>query len=393
MKRYDYLIIGGGMAAAAAVKGIRELDGGGSIGIVGSEPDPPYARPPLSKGLWRDKPLDSIWMEVGGAELLLDREVRELQASSQSLLCADGTRLGYGRLLVATGSRPRRLGVADEAIVYLRGLRDYKRLRSLCAPGRRALVLGGGFIGSEISAALAMNCLKVTMLFRGSGLGSAIFPAELSLYLDDYYRGRGVELLPGDSLDSIEAGGGGGEPEWVARSSGGREIAADLVVAGLGSLPNTELASSAGIHVEGGIAVGADLRSSEPLIYSAGDAASFHCRALGGRIRVEHEDNALFMGLAAGRNMAGAGETYDRIPSFYSDLFELGYEAAGELDSSLETCVEWKKPFEKGLVYYLKAGRVRGVLLWNVWRKVEAARALIEEEGPFSASDLAGRIS
>jgi 3-phenylpropionate/trans-cinnamate dioxygenase ferredoxin reductase component len=392
MKKYDYLIAGAGMAAAAAVMGIRQMDRDGSIGIIGGEGDPPYARPPLSKALWKGKTLESIWMDSADAELHLGMKVQDLQASRHSVRCSDGRELEYGQLLLATGSRPRILGFPEDPVIYLHDLKDYRALRGACVEGSRFLVLGGGFVGSEIAAALRINGALVSLLFPGAGLCSSIFPPGLSSYLDDYYRGKGVELFPGESLVAIERGEDRAGRRWVARCSGGREFPVDAIVAGLGTLPNSALAEAAGLAVGDGIEVGPSLRTSESDILAAGDVASFRCEALGGRIRVEHEDNALMMGLGAGRIMAGADETYDRIPSFYSDLFELGYEAAGQLDSAFETVIDWKKPFEQGLIYYLKGGRVRGVLLWNTWRRVEAARALIAEGRSYSPRELLGWI-
>jgi NADPH-dependent 2,4-dienoyl-CoA reductase/sulfur reductase-like enzyme len=163
-------------------------------------------------------------------------------------------------------------------------------------------------------------------------------------------------------------------------------------VAGIGLELNVELAQGAGLDTENGIVVDAHLRTSHPDIYSAGDVASFYNPVLEKRLRVEHEDNANSMGRVAGRNMAGKSESYDHLPFFYSDMFHLGYEAVGEVDSRLETFADWKKPNEEGVVYYLKDGRVRGVLLWNVWEQVEAARKLIAESGPFTAKNLKGRL-
>src|SRR5207253_3581200 len=156
--------------------------------------------------------------------------------------------------------------------------------------------------------------------------------------------------------------------------------------------PNAELAESLGLDLENGIKVDEFLRTSHPGIHAAGDVAAFYNPALGKRIRVEHEDNANSMGRLAGRNMAGMSEPYHHLPFFYSDMFELGYEAVGEVDSHLETFADWKRPNEEGVVYYLKDGRVRGVLLWNVWEQVEAARKLIAAPGPFNPENLKGRL-
>jgi 3-phenylpropionate/trans-cinnamate dioxygenase ferredoxin reductase component len=164
------------------------------------------------------------------------------------------------------------------------------------------------------------------------------------------------------------------------------------VVVGIGIEPNAELAKTAGLEVDNGIVVNEFLQTSAAGIYAAGDVAAFQNPALGKRIRVEHEDNANSMGRLVGRNMAGANEPYNHLPFFYSDLFDLGYEAVGELDSRLETFADWKQPNKEGVIYYLKDGRVRGVLLWNVWEQVDAARQLIASPGPFTPENLKGRL-
>jgi len=163
----------------------------------------------------------------------------------------------------------------------------------------------------------------------------------------------------------------------MVRTTHGKEIPADVIVAGLGIQPNVELAEQAGLRVENGIVVDELLMTSAPDVFAAGDVANFFNPALGTRIRVEHEDNANTMGAAAGRSMAGKGSPYTHLPFFYSDLFALGYEAVGELDPRLETESHWKEPFREGVVYYLKDGKVRGVLLWNTWGQVDNARAII----------------
>ena len=166
----------------------------------------------------------------------------------------------------------------------------------------------------------------------------------------------------------------------------------DGVVAGIGIEPDVRLAEGAGLEVGDGIVVDEFLRTSSPDVYAAGDVANFYNPDLDERLRVEHEDNANTMGLLAGRNMAGAAEPYHHLPFFYSDLFELGYEAVGEVDARLETVADWKDLGREGVVYYLREGQVRGVLLWNVWEQVDAARRLIAEPGPFEADDLKGRL-
>jgi 3-phenylpropionate/trans-cinnamate dioxygenase ferredoxin reductase component len=395
MPNYTYLIVGGGMTAAAAVQGIREVDPSGSIGLISAEGHPPYDRPPLSKGLWKGKPLESIWRhtESQGVTLHLGRAVRHLDPQNKRVTDDQGTASGYGKLLLATGGTPRHLPFGGEQIIYFRTVDDYERLRALTRAGQHFAVIGGGFIGSEVAAALAMNGKRVVMAFPEAGVGSRMFPPDLATFLNDFYRQKGVEVLPGQRVDGLETRGGRAVLKVRnQQGQGEREVVADGVVAGIGIQPNVELAQAAGLEVDNGIRVDASLRTSRPDIYAAGDVANFYNPALDKWLRVEHEDNANTMGRLAGQAMAGRAVTYDHLPFFYSDLFEFGYEAVGEVDSRLETMADWKQPYREGVVYYLRDGRLRGVLLWNVWEQVDAARKLIAEPGPFRADSLKGRL-
>ena len=390
MKSYQYLVIGGGMTAAAAVDGIREFDPKGTIGIISVEQDPPYDRPPLSKGLWKDKPLNTIWrkMEHPAVTTHLGRKVREILPQRRCVVDDRGDFFGYKKLLLATGGKPRRLPFGGDEIIYYRTLADYRRLRALAEKGRKFAVIGGGFIGAEIAASLASNGKEVVMIFPGNGIGRRIFPEALSEFVSGYYERKGVKLLRNEKVVGLESRG----TQRVLKTASNREIAVDGVVAGIGIEPDLELAQAIGLEVEDGIVVDEFLRTSQSDIYAAGDVASFYNATLGKRLRVEHEDNVNAMGRAAGRNMAGEPGEYTHLQFFYSDMFELGYEAVGELDSRLETVADWKRPNEEGVVYYLKNDRVRGVLLWNVWEQVEPARQLIAEAGPFTAGNLNGRL-
>jgi NADPH-dependent 2,4-dienoyl-CoA reductase/sulfur reductase-like enzyme len=383
------------MTADAAAHGIREVDSSGPVGLLSAEGHPPYDRPPLSKKLWKGKPLESIWRqtESQGVTLHLGRTARHLDPQKKSVTDDQGTVYTYGKLLLATGGTPRRLPFGGEQIIYFRTLDDYERLRALTRAGQHFAVIGGGFIGSEVAAALAMNGKKVAMAFPEAGIGSRMFPSDLAKFLNEFYQQKGVEVLAGQLVHGLETRGG--RPVLQTRNAQGqgeREVVADGVVAGLGIQPNVELAQTAGLEVDNGIRVDVSLRTSQPDIYAAGDVANFYNPALDRRLRVEHEDNANTMGRLAGQAMAGRTVTYDHLPSFYSDLFELGYEAVGEVDSRLETVADWKEPYREGVVYYLSDGRVRGVLLWNVWEQVDPARKLIAEPGPFRPERLKGRL-
>ncbi|MBN1362991.1 MAG: FAD-dependent oxidoreductase [Sedimentisphaerales bacterium] len=390
MAHYNYLIIGGGMTADAAVQGIRQVDSTGTIGIISADRDAPYDRPPLSKGLWKGKPLDGIWRKTKdhNVKLHLGCRAGKFDAKGKQVTDEKGNTYTFDKLLLATGGTPRRLPFGEGHIIYYRTAEDYRHLRALAQKGKRFAVIGGGFIGSEIAAALAMNDVQVVMIFPESGIGALPYPRELSDFLTGYYRDQGVEVLPGESVEGLERQG----DQSVLTTSNQRRIVVDGVVAGIGIEPNMELARQAGLKVDNGIVVDEFLRGSTADVYAAGDVANFHNPALDRRLRVEHEDNANTMGKQAGRNMAGKDEPYHHLPYFYSDLFDLGYEAVGLLDSRLETFSDWNKPFRKGAVYYLRDGRVRGVLLWNVWDQVPAARELIAERGPFSRDDLKGRL-
>jgi len=390
MPDYTYLIVGGGMTADAAAKAIRAADPKGSIGLVSADPHPPYDRPPLSKALWKGEPEEKIWRKTDetGTVLHLGRRVTGIDPRGKRATDESGETYGYGKLLLATGGTPRRLKLDTEQIIYFRTYDDYRRLHGLAQEQLRFAVLGGGFIGSEIAAALRMAGRDVVMLVPEDSIGARVYPADLSHSLNDYYREKGVDLRTGEGLADLSPRGG----KVVLRTTGGKELPVDVVVAGLGIVPNVDVAEQAGVHVENGIVVDELLRTDVPDIYAAGDVANFFSPALGTRVRVEHEDNANTMGGAAGKSMAGQGEPYHHLPFFYSDLFERGYEAVGELDARLESFSDWKDPFKEGVIYYLKGGRVRGVLLWNVWGKVDEARALIAAPGPLTSENLRGRL-
>jgi 3-phenylpropionate/trans-cinnamate dioxygenase ferredoxin reductase subunit len=357
MSHYTYLIVGGGMTGAAAVNGIREVDVDGSIGLFSIEPDPPYDRPPLSKGLWKGTALESIWrrLENQGVELRLGCGVRRVDSHLKQVIDDRGKFHTFDKLLLATGGTPRQLSFRSDQIIYFRTVEDYRRLRAVAKRRQRFCVIGGGFIGSEVAAALAMNQKQVVMIIPEQTIGSRVFPHDLGLYLNGYYRQNGVQLLTEAVVVDVETRGDCLAVKARSLKTGqDREVIVDGVVAGIGIEPNVELAQAAGLKVDNGIVVDELLRTSHPNIYAAGDVAAFYNRSLDKRIRVEHEDNANTMGRLAGRSMAGDPEPYNHLPSFYSDLFELGYEAVGELDTRREIVTDWKKQNHEGVIYYLQ---------------------------------------
>src|SRR5947208_230696 len=380
MHTTKYLIIGAGMTGDMAAKGIREHDSDGSITMVGADPHPPYKRPLLTKGLWKGSPEEKLWREPAeGVELITGHRVVSLDLAAHTATDDAGEDYQWEKLLLATGAKPREIPGA-EGVIWYRTLDDYHRLRDIAPEGSHVVVIGGGFIGSEIAAGLTGNGVRVTMLFPEPGIGYRLFPLGLSQFVAEYYREKGVDVR----TEEMVASASGNRVE----TKSGQTLEADAVVAGLGVIPDTELAESAGLEVEDGIVVDEYGRvPGHDDVFAAGDVARFPVRALGTALRIEHEDHANSHGKAVGANMAGADAPYDYLPFFYSDLFDLGYEAVGLVDSRLEVVEDWQEPNRKGVVTYMEDGKPRGVLLWNVWDKIDAARDLIRAgEGAFAVS-------
>ncbi|MFX1529333.1 MAG: NAD(P)/FAD-dependent oxidoreductase [Promethearchaeota archaeon] len=396
MKVYDYkyLIIGGGMSADAAAHSIREADPKGTIGLISKEDNPPYARPPLSKSIWRGEENiedTDLGTEEVTLKMHLGRMAEKIDRSNKKVIDNHGDTYKYEKLLIATGGTPKKLpNINESGIIYYRTLEDYKKLKELVDNNRTFGIFGGGFIGSEIAAAIKIYKPEadVTMIFPENGICGLIFPKTLSNYLNEYYREKGIKVLEGEMVTNVNQDG----KSYLVETKGGKNLKFDCIIAGLGINPNIDLAKAADLNVENGIMVNNFLQTNDENIYAAGDVAYYFNPALNEYIRVEHEDNALMMGEIAGKNITGEELSFDHLSLFYSDLFDLGYEAVGILNSKLEMVEDFNETLEEGIVYYLKEGRVKGVLLWNVWEKVDEARNLIAEPGPFSPEELKGRI-
>jgi 3-phenylpropionate/trans-cinnamate dioxygenase ferredoxin reductase component len=393
MAKSKYLIIGGGVAADAAVRGIRELDDAGSILVVSDEHVPPYDRPPLSKALWKGAALDTIWRRTDSAdaELRLGTRIVALDPKGKTATDASGAVFGYEQLLLATGGTPRRLRNACASTIYFRKLIDFKSAWEAAQHGSEFAVIGGGFIGSEIAAALAMNGRKVSQIFPGACIGDRLYPRPLANFLNLYFRKHGVDVRFNERVERIER-----QADKLVvrtdRTNSNCNNTVETVIAGVGIKPNVALAKAAGLEVRNGIVVDEMLRTSDPDIFAAGDVANFPCAALGRRLRFDHEDNARSMGRTAGHNMTGEREPYRHVPSFYSYLFDLGYEAVGEIDSRMDIVEDWEQKFLKGTLYYLRDGLVRGVLLWNSWGLLDNARSLIAMRRQQRPAELIGRL-
>lgn len=399
MQKYDYVIVGAGRAGASAVKGVRKEDQEGSILLVGKEEQVPYNRPPLSKELLlSDKTVEEIKIEdegyylEQGVELELGTEITEVNPDKNLVTDDQGKSYKYGKLLLATGGSPRTLdipgGQLDE-VNYYRYLDSYQSLSEQLSEASRAIVIGGGFIGSEIAAGLSLNDIKVSVIFPEDFLLERVLPKELAAIVQRDYEDRGVNVVKGDKPTRIRKGSDGLE----VKTEGGRLLQGDLLIVGIGISPEVELAKTAGLDVYDGVEVDATLQTSDPDIYAAGDNAYFPFSALGESTRVEHWDNAKSQGVVAGGNMAGASKVYDYVPYFFSDLFDFGFEAVGDVSAELDNLIDWKKKGKKGVGYYLSEdGKVRGVLLLGVWGAKGDARDLIKSEESFTREELVGTI-
>ncbi|MDX6480463.1 MAG: 3-phenylpropionate/trans-cinnamate dioxygenase ferredoxin reductase component [Gaiellaceae bacterium] len=378
MQTTKYLIVGAGMTGDMAAKGIREHDADGRVVIVGAESNPVYKRPLLTKGLWSGAPEEKLWKQpADNVDFVTGRRIVSVDLDGHRATDDAGEEYGWEKLLLATGASPRQIPGAD-GVIWFRTLDDYRAVREKATEGAHVVVIGGGFIGSEIAAALVGAGVKVTMVFPEPGIGFRLFPIGLAEFLVDFYREKGIEVLSGETVSAASG--------TSVTLGDGRVLEADCVVAGLGVIPETGLAEAAGLEVEDGIVVDEYGRASgREDVFAAGDVARFPVAALGTMMRVEHEDHANTHGKTVGANMAGAARRYDHLPLFYSDLFDLGYEAVGQVDSRLEAVEEWQEPFRKGVVTYVEDGKPRGVLLWNVWDRVDDARGLIRSgEGTFA---------
>ncbi len=395
-ERYDYVIIGGGMVGDAAAKAIQQTDADGSILIIGADPEPPVTRPAMSKKLWTDPDFgfNQVWLNTtskSGAELATADPATAIDCERHTVRTASGRNVSYGKLLVATGGEPHHLDLPDDdRVVYFRTVSDYRRLRELAGNDRHLLVVGGGFIGTELACALIQNDTRVTLAYPDELVNASLFPRELAQELTRAFADRGVNLSPKTRIRSGSIEGG----QLAIRDDEDATFMVDGVVVGLGISPSTELAEAAGLNVDDGVVVDSTLMTSDPDVFAAGDVANYPDQLLGRR-RVEHVDNANEMGARVGANMAGEPQPYTHTPYFYSVLFGTRYEAVGTLDSSLDMVQDWTQDRRRGVVYYLNdAGVVTGVLLWNVSDQTDAARQVIADSqaGALSQDQLSGRI-
>ncbi|MGZ4494436.1 MAG: NAD(P)/FAD-dependent oxidoreductase [Nocardioides sp.] len=378
-----FVIVGGGLAAAHAVTTLREEGFDGDIVLYGDEHHVPYERPPLSKGfLTGADELDSVfvhprpWYDEQRVDLRLGTAVTAIDTAARTVTAGDGG-TGYDRLLVATGAAPRPLAMADESgapVAYLRTIEDSRRLKDAFGPGRRIAIVGAGWIGLETAAAARAAGADVTVVEAADLPLLRVLGPEVARVFADLHREHGVDLRTGVRLEGVSGDAGSA----VLRLADG-SVDADLVVVGVGAAPRTALAEAAGLAVDDGILVDEHLAASAPDVFAAGDVARAQHPVLGRRLRVEHWDNAIEQGKAVGRAMMGQDVSYDRMPYFFSDQYDLGLEYVGDVgpDGYDEVVLRGDVEGRVFTALWLAGDRVLAGMHVNDWDAADTLRALV----------------
>jgi 3-phenylpropionate/trans-cinnamate dioxygenase ferredoxin reductase subunit len=386
-KATPYLIVGASLAGAKAAEALRAAGFDGPVALIGAENELPYERPPLSKGYLQGKAERDVvyvhprdWYQQADIELRLGATVTAVDRAAHEVVLADGSRTSYGKLLLTTGSSPRRLQVpgADlDGVLYLRSIGDSDRIKAVLGSAASIAVIGAGWIGLEVAAAAREAGVAVTVLEAAELPLLRVLGPEVASVFAALHRDHGVDLRCGVQVAEIT--GADGHVAGV-RLGDGTVVTADAVVVGIGIAPNTELAAAAGLEIDNGIRVDAQLRSSDPDIYAAGDVASAFHPAIGKHIRVEHWANALNQPQAAAKSMAGQQVSYDRVPYFFSDQYDLGMEYSGYVEPGgyREVVFRGDVPGREFIAFWLgDDGRVLAGMNVNVWDVTDAIQALV----------------
>jgi 3-phenylpropionate/trans-cinnamate dioxygenase ferredoxin reductase component len=395
--KLSFVIVGGGMAGAIATQTLREEGFDGKITLLGQEPNAPYERPPLSKDYLQGKAdRDTIfvhpapWYAEHAVELSLDSAVTSLDPASRTVTVANGDQLRYDRLLLATGSKPRRLDVpgADlDGVYYLRNVEDSERIKIEFARAKRVVIIGAGWIGLETAAAARAAGLDVTLLVSGDLPLQHVLGPEAAPIFDELHRSHGVDLRY--RTTALELTGRHGEVTGVMLSDG-TEIDAEMIIAGIGAVPRTELATAAGLKIDNGIVVDEHLRTSDPDIFAAGDIAHAYNPRLGRHIRVEHWAHARRQGAVAAKAMLDEDAVDVRPSYFFTDQYDLSMEYTGDIGPAGHDRVIFRQYADPGqrIVFWLYEQRLQAGMNINIWDVADDIERLIQSARPINADDL-----
>jgi 3-phenylpropionate/trans-cinnamate dioxygenase ferredoxin reductase subunit len=388
-----HVIVGGGLAGAKAAQALREEGFEGSIVLVSAEPELPYERPPLSKDYLRgESPREKArvhpeaFYEENSIDLRLATTAEGIDTEANEVLLSTGERLGYERLLLATGAEPRRLSVPGaelDGIHYLRDLADADRIARHLREGERIVVIGAGWIGSEVAASARQKGLEVTIVEQDQVPLERVVGREVGEVYAGVHRDQGVELLTGVALEAIE---GSGHVERV-RLADGRTVDTDFVVAGIGVIPRTALAEGAGLAVDNGVLTDQRLETSAPGVFAAGDVANAIHPFYDHRLRVEHWANALNQPGVAAKAMLGKPASYERLPYFFSDQYDVGMEYSGYTRSQ-EVVFRGNPADREFVAFWLEDGRVAAGMNVNVWDVSDAIQTIIRSRRPVDVAQL-----
>jgi 3-phenylpropionate/trans-cinnamate dioxygenase ferredoxin reductase component len=384
------VVVGGGAGSAAAVAGLRTDGFGGDITLISAEDSVPYERPPLSKdylmGRSGSVPVkDPAWYEQQSVELLLDRRATRLDLAGRTVTLSDGSVIGYDQLLLATGVRPRVLpGIDGDGVCYLRTVRDAAELRDRIGAAGHVAVLGGGFIGCEVASAAIQLGKRATILEALPTLLHRALGPDLGEVVAALHREAGVDVRTGQLVTGLTPRPGGG----VRITTGDGPVDADVLVVGVGTVPNQELAEQAGLPVEGGILVDEHFATAVPGVWAIGDVATQHLPGYGRRVRVEHHDTALRHGRAVARNMLGQREPFRDVHWFWSDQFEHTIQSAGLAEVTGPLIIRGSLEQRSFSAFSLDGDRLRGVISLNRPRDVLDVRRLIARDHHATADQL-----
>ncbi|MER6401428.1 FAD-dependent oxidoreductase [Kitasatospora sp. NPDC001603] len=393
-----YVIVGASLGGAKAAEALREAGHQGDIVLIGAEHERPYERPPLSKGYLLGKtPREKIyvhppqWYSDHDVTLRLGTAVTSVDPVAHTVTLADDGRIEYAKLLLTTGSVPRRLpvpGAEQDGVHYLRRVEDSDRIRAALVPGARVVVIGAGWIGLETAAAARTAGAEVTVLEAAELPLLRVLGREVAQVFADLHRDHGVDLRFGAQVEELT--GEGGTVTGV-RLGDGTTVAADAVIVGIGIAPDTALAESAGLALDNGVKTDEYLRTSDPDIHAAGDVANAFHPLYGRHIRVEHWANALNQPQTAARAMLGQDTPYDRVPYFFTDQYDLGMEYTGYVEPGGYDRVVFRGDVKANefIAFWLADGRVLAGMNVNVWDVTDPIRELIASKRAVDADRLA----